>query len=78
MRVRDACFIKYCRAKKATEKLKNLAQFKVLRNEVNWKLNKLKKYYQDLFEKKNRIDLSKPWEAIRSIVKMGRKSKHAP
>ena len=52
MRVRDACFIKYCRAKKATEKLKNLAQYKVLRNEVNWKLNKLKKYYQDLFEKK--------------------------
>ena len=35
MRVRDACFIKYCRAKKATEKLKNHAQYNVLRNEVN-------------------------------------------
>ena len=29
MRVRDACFIKYCRAKKATEKLKNHAQYNV-------------------------------------------------
>ena len=44
---------------------------------LKWKLNKLKKYYQDLFEK-NKTDLSKTWEAIRSIVKAGRKSKRTP
>ena len=33
-----------------------------------------KKYYQDLFEN-NQTDLSKTWETIRSIVKVGRKSK---
>ena len=38
---------------------------------LKWKLNKLKKYYQDLFEK-NKTDLSKTWEAIRSIVKVER------
>ena len=56
MRVRDACFIKHCRVKKATEKLKIQAEHKILRNEVKMnKLNKTKQakqnYYQDLFEK---------------------------
>ena len=38
MRVRDACFIKYFRAKKATEKKKKIhAEYKVLRNEVKMK-----------------------------------------
>ena len=44
---------------------------------LKWILNKLKKYYQDLFEK-NKTDLSKTWEAIRSIVEVGRKSKRTP
>ena len=43
MRVRDACFIKYCKAKKATEKLKNHAEYKVLRNEVKMKTKQAKK-----------------------------------
>ena len=44
---------------------------------LKWKLNKLKKYYQDLFEK-NKTDLSNIWEAICSIVKVGRNSNHNP
>ena len=44
---------------------------------LKWKLNKLKKYYQDLFEK-NKTDLSKTWEAIHCIVKVRRKSKRTP
>ena len=32
MRARDACFIKYCRAKIATEKIKIQAKYKILRN----------------------------------------------
>ena len=67
MHVRDACFIKYCRAKKATEKLKIHAEYKVLRNAVKMKTKQAKKtYYQDLFEK-NKTDPSKTWEAIPSI-----------
>ena len=78
MRVRDACFVKYCRAIKAAEKLKIHAEYKVLRNEVKMKTKQSKKkYYQDLFEK-NKTDLSKTWEAIRSIVKVGRKGKRTP
>ena len=42
MRVRDACFIKYFRAKKATEKKKKIhAEYKEIRKEVKMK-NKLK------------------------------------
>ena len=41
---------------------------------LKWKLNKLKKYYQYLFEN-NKTHLSKTWAAIRSTVKVGRKSK---
>ena len=50
MAVRDACCIKYCRAKKATEKLKIHAEYKVLRNEVISRiyLKKIKQIYQKL------------------------------
>ena len=52
MRVRDVCFIKCCGTKKATEKLKIHAEYKVLRNEVKMETKQTKKnYYQDLFEK---------------------------
>ena len=80
MHVSDASFINYCRAKKATKKLKIHGEYKVLRIEVKTKLNKLKKYYQYLFEKKynKKTDLSKTWEAIHSIVKVGGKSKRTP
>ena len=43
MHVRDAGFLKYCRAKKATEKLKVHAKYKVLRNEVKMKTKQAKK-----------------------------------
>ena len=77
MRVRDVYFKKYRRAKKATEKLKNHAEYKVLRNEVKMKTKQAKKnYYQNLFEKKG--NLWKTWAAIRSILKVGRKSKRTP
>ena len=33
MNVRDTCFIKYCRAKNATEELKIHAEYKIIRNE---------------------------------------------
>ena len=36
-----------------------------------------KNHYQDLFEK-TKTDLSKTWEAIRSIVNVRRKSKRTP
>ena len=45
MGVRDACLTKCCRAKKATEKLKFHAEYKVLKNEVKMKTK------QNLFEK---------------------------
>ena len=55
----DACFIKYCRDKKATEKLEIHAKYKVLRNEIKMKTKQAKKqYYQDSFGK-NKTDLSK-------------------
>ena len=78
MHVRDACFIKYCRAKKATEKLKIHAEYKVLRNEVKMKTKQAKKNITRIYLKKNKTDLSIIWEAIRSIVKVGRKSKRTP
>ena len=54
MPVRDACFIKYCRAKKTTEQLKIHVEYKTLRNEVKMKTKQAKKNYcQDLFENKN-------------------------
>ena len=44
MRVRDACFIKYCRAKKSNKKkIKIHAEYKVLRNEVKMKTKQAKK-----------------------------------
>ena len=52
MRVRDACFIKYCRAKKATEKLKIHAEYKVLRNEVKMKTKQAKKKLPGFTRKK--------------------------
>ena len=52
MRVRDACFIKYCRAKKATEKLKIHAEYKVLRNEVKMKTKQAKKNITRIYLKK--------------------------
>ena len=56
MRVRDVYFKKYRRAKKATEKLKNHAEYKVLRYEVKMKTKQAKKnYYQNLFEKKGNL-----------------------
>ena len=64
MCMRDVCFIKYCRAKKLTEKLKIHTEYKVLRNEVKMKTKQtIQNCYQDLFEK-NKTDLSKFWEAI--------------
>ena len=72
MRIRDACFIKYCCAKKAIEKLKIHTEYKTLRNKVKMKTKQAKKNCQDLFEK-NKTDLLKTWEVIRSIVKVGRK-----
>ena len=53
MRFGDACLIKYCRAKKATEKVKIHAGYKVLTNVVNMETKQAKKliYYQDLLEK---------------------------
>ena len=72
MCIRDACFIKYYRARKAIEKLKIHTEYKTLRNEVKMKTKQAKKNCQDLFEK-NKTDLLKTWEVIRSIVKVGRK-----
>ena len=53
MRVRDAaCFIKYCRAKKAIEKLKIHTEYKVLRNEVKMKTKQAKKKIARIYSKK--------------------------
>ena len=53
MRVRYACFIKYCRAKKAREKkLKIHAEYKVLRNEVKMKTKQAKKNITRIYLKK--------------------------
>ena len=49
MRVRDACFIKYYRAKKATEKLKILAENKIWRNEVKMKTKQTKKIISKIY-----------------------------
>ena len=38
MHVKDACFIKYCRSKKATEKIRIHAEYKIQRNEVKMKI----------------------------------------
>ena len=67
--------MKYCRAKKATGKLKIYAEYKILRIDVKMLTKQAKKlYYQDLL-KKNKTDLSKTCKAIGSFVNMGRKSK---
>ena len=49
MRVRDACFIKYYRTKKATEKLKILAEDKIWRNEVKMKTKQTKKIISKIY-----------------------------
>ena len=55
MRVRYACFIKYCRAKKAREKkLKIHAEYKVLRNEVKMKTKQAKKNITRIYSKKSK------------------------
>ena len=75
MWVREIDFMKYCRAKKATGKLKIYAEYKILRIDVKMLTKQAKKlYYQDLL-KKNKTDLSKTCKAIGSFVNMGRKSK---
>ena len=75
LQVRDAFFIKYCRAKKTIGKLKIHAEYKVLTNEVKMKTKQAKKNITRIYLKKNKTDLAKTWEAIRSIVKVGIKSK---
>ena len=80
MHVRDAGFLKYCRAKKATEKLKVHAEYKVLRNEVKMKTKQAKKILPaDLFEK-NKTDLSKTWKPFTLLLKWDKKVNvlHAP
>ena len=52
MRFRDACFIKYCRAKITTEKLKFHAEYKVLRTEVKMKTKEAKKKLPGFIRKK--------------------------
>ena len=52
MRVRDDCFVKYCRAKK--EKLKIYMEYKVLRNEVKMKTKQDKKTFPGFIPKKNK------------------------
>ena len=54
MRVRDVCFIKCCGAKKATEKLKIHAEYKVLRNEVKMKTKQAKKNITRIYSKKSK------------------------
>ena len=51
-RVRDGGFIKYCRAKKATEKLQIHPEYKVLRNEVKMKTKQAKKNITRIYLKK--------------------------
>ena len=51
VRVRDACIIKYCRAKKATEKLEIYTEYKVLRNEVKMKTRQAKKIITRTYSK---------------------------
>ena len=64
MRVRDDCFVKYCRAKK--EKLKIYMEYKVLRNEVKMKTKQDKKTFPVFItkKKKKKKDLSKPSFAL--------------
>ena len=52
MRVRDDCFVKYCRAKK--EKLKIYMEYKVLRNEVKMKTKQDKKTFPGFIPKKTK------------------------
>ena len=52
MRVRDDCFVKYCRAKK--EKLKIYMEYKVLRNEVKMKTKQDKKTFPGFIPKKKK------------------------
>ena len=52
MRVRDACIIKQYGAKKAAEKLKFHAEYKVLRNEVKMKTKQTKKNITRIYLKK--------------------------
>ena len=52
MRVRDACFIKYCRAKKATQKLEIHVEYKVLRDEIKMNTKQAKKILPGFIRKK--------------------------
>ena len=52
MHVRDASFINYCRAKKATKKLKIHGEYKVLRIEVKTKTKQTKKILPGFIRKK--------------------------
>ena len=52
MRVRDDCFVKYCRAKK--EKLKMYMEYKVLRNQVKMKTKQDKKTFPGFIPKKKK------------------------
>ena len=56
MRVRDDCFVKYCRAKK--EKLKIYMEYKVLRNEVKMKTKQDKKTFPGFIPKKKKKNRS--------------------
>ena len=71
MRFSDACFIKYCRAKKTTEKFKIHAEYKVLRTEIKMKTKEAKKNITRIYSKK--IDLSKNWEPFALLSKLEEK-----
>ena len=62
MRVRDDCFVKYCRAKK--EKLKIYMEYKVLRNEVKMKTKQDKKTFPGFIPKKKK----KKKRSIKAII----------
>ena len=51
MCVRDACIIKYRRAKKITEKLEIHTEYKVLKNEVKMKTKQAKKIITRTYSK---------------------------
>ena len=73
MLVRDTCFIKYCRAKKATEKSKTYVEYKILRNEAKFKTKQaINIYYEYLFEQ-NKTGVSKTWQVILCIGNVEKK-----
>ena len=78
MKVRDRLFRQYCHAKNVEKKLKLHTEYKKARNHVKNVMAESKKNYYNNYFDRHKNNISKTWDAIRSIVSIKSKTRFYP